>query len=96
MPAVQHNSVGPNFLSGSEAGTSVPLSDFFIASPSTPEPQIQAALEQRANLVLTPGVYDLNAPIVVGAPTRSSWASASPCSSLNGAMRPWSWSPTTG
>ncbi|HUC13759.1 MAG TPA: hypothetical protein VMS00_04835 [Acidimicrobiales bacterium] len=68
VPAVQHNSAGPNFLSGTEAGTSLPLSDFFIASPSTPEFQIQAALDHGQDLVLTPGVYDLNAPIVVRHP----------------------------
>jgi hypothetical protein len=65
VPAVQHNSVGPNFLSGTEAGTSVPLSDFFVASPTTPETQVQAALNQGRDLILTPGVYDLNAPITV-------------------------------
>jgi len=68
VPAVQHNSVGPNFLSGTEAGTSVPLSDFFIVSPTTPEFQVQAALDHGRDLVLTPGVYDLNAPIVVSHP----------------------------
>jgi hypothetical protein len=68
VPAVQHNSVGPNFLNGTEAGTSVPLSDFFIASPSTPEFQVQAALDHGQDLVLTPGVYDLNSPIVVSHP----------------------------
>jgi hypothetical protein len=65
VPAVQHNSVGPNFLKGTEAGTSVRLSDFFIASPTTPEPQIQAALNQGKDLVFTPGVYDLDAALVV-------------------------------
>jgi hypothetical protein len=68
VPAVQHNTVGPNFLSGTEAGTSVPLSDFFIANPSTPEFQVQAALDHGQDLVLTPGVYDLNSPIVVSHP----------------------------
>jgi hypothetical protein len=68
VPAVQHNSVGPNFLGGTEAGTSVPLRDFFIASPSTPEFQVQAALDRGHDLILTPGVYDLNAPIVIRHP----------------------------
>jgi hypothetical protein len=68
VPAVQHNSVGPNFLSGTEAGTSVPLSDFFIASPTTPESQIQGALNRGRDLVLTPGTYDLNAALVVSHP----------------------------
>jgi hypothetical protein len=68
VPAVQQNSAGPNFLSGTEAGTSVPLSDFFIASPATPELQIQAALLLGKDLILTPGAYDLNAPLVVSHP----------------------------
>jgi hypothetical protein len=68
VPAVQHNSVGPNFLNGTEAGSSVPLSQFFIASPSTPEFVVQAALNHGQDLVLTPGLYNLNAPIVVSHP----------------------------
>jgi hypothetical protein len=65
VPAVQHNSAGPNFLNGTEAGTSVPLAHFFVANPSTPEAQVQAALDQGLSLVLTPGVYDLNSALVV-------------------------------
>jgi hypothetical protein len=68
VPSVQHNSVGPNFLSGSEAGSSVPLSNFFIANPATPEDQVQAALNRGQDLVLTPGVYELDAPITVSHP----------------------------
>jgi hypothetical protein len=68
VPAVQHDSVGPNFLGGTEAGTSLPLWDFFIASPSTPEFQVQAALDHGQDLILTPGVYDLNAPILISHP----------------------------
>jgi len=68
VPAVQHNSTGPNFLNGTEAGTSVPLSDFFIANPGTPEGQIQAALDHGQSLVLTSGVYDLNNALVVRHP----------------------------
>ncbi|MGP8161831.1 MAG: hypothetical protein ACLQGJ_11550 [Candidatus Dormibacteria bacterium] len=68
VPSVQTNSAGPNFLSGTEAGTSVPLSDFFIASPATPEFQIQGALNLGKDLVLTPGTYDLDAALVVTHP----------------------------
>jgi hypothetical protein len=66
VPAVQQNSTGPNFLSGSEAGTSV--SNLFIANPSTPVAAINLALLAGKNLVLTPGVYNLSAPIVVERP----------------------------
>jgi hypothetical protein len=68
VPSVQQNSSGPNFLSGSEAGSSVPLSSFFVANPSTPVAAINLALLAGKNLVLTPGVYDLSAPIVVDRP----------------------------
>jgi hypothetical protein len=68
VPAVQHNSSGPSWTSGSTAGTSVPISQFFIASPSTPVGDIDAALDQGQNLILTPGVYNLSGPIVVSRP----------------------------
>jgi hypothetical protein len=63
VPAVQHNSVGPAWLS--ESGNSIPIQDFFVASPSTPVTTINAALAQRRDLLLTPGVYSLSEPIVV-------------------------------
>ena len=68
VPALQHNTTGPSWASGSEAGTSIPLSEFFVATPSTPVRAIDAALAHGENLVLTPGVYDLNQPIVVSHP----------------------------
>jgi hypothetical protein len=60
-PSVQQNSVGPSY----SGGTSIPISRFFIASPSTSVLAIDAALALGKNLILTPGVYNLNAPIVV-------------------------------
>jgi len=68
VPAVQHNSSGPSWASGSEAGTSVPLSAFFIATPGTPVFAINRALAAGRNLILTPGVYHLDQPIVVSRP----------------------------
>src|ERR1700722_8975004 len=68
VPSVQQNSSGPNFLSGSEAGSSKPLSSFFVANPSTPVAAINLALLAGKNLVLTPGVYNLSAPILVERP----------------------------
>jgi len=68
VPAVQTNSSGPSWSSGTEAGKSLPLSSFFIASPSTPVPAINLALARGKNLVLTPGVYNLDQPIVVSHP----------------------------
>ncbi len=68
VPAVQHDSVGPSYASGSEAGTSIPIRRFFIANPKTPVFAINAALAFGQNLILTPGVYDLREPIVVSHP----------------------------
>ena len=68
MPAVQTNSSGTSWSSGTEAGTSLPLSSFFVANPSTSVAAIDVALALGKNLVLTPGVYNLNAPIIVSRP----------------------------
>jgi hypothetical protein len=68
VPAVQHNSVGPNYTGGSEAGTSIPISRFFIASPATPVASINAALALGQDLILTPGVYQLPQPVKVVSP----------------------------
>jgi hypothetical protein len=68
VPAVQHSSSGPSWASGSEAGRSVPLSRFFIASPGTPVAAINVALARGRDLVLTPGVYNVDQPIVVSRP----------------------------
>jgi hypothetical protein len=68
VPAVQHDSSGPAWGSGTEAGSSVPISKFFIATPSTSIAAIDIALALGKDLILTPGVYNLNAPIVVTRP----------------------------
>jgi hypothetical protein len=68
VPSVQHNTTGTSWASGTEAGSSIPLSKFFIATPSTPVLEINLALALGKNLVLTPGVYNLNQPIVVSRP----------------------------
>jgi hypothetical protein len=56
VPAVQQNSSGPSWTSGTAAGTSIPLSKFFVASPGTPASAMTAAMARGLNLMLTPGV----------------------------------------
>jgi hypothetical protein len=68
VPAAQTGSSGPSWASGSEAGRSIPLSSFFVANPGTSVAAIDIALALGKNLILTPGVYDLNAPILVSRP----------------------------
>jgi hypothetical protein len=68
VPGVQHNSSGTSWASGSEAGASIPLSKFFVASPGMSGAAITAALARGQNLILTPGIYDLDQPIVIPHP----------------------------
>jgi hypothetical protein len=68
VSAVQRNSSGPSWASGTAAGTSIPLSKFFVASPGMSGAAITAALARGKDLILSPGVYDLDQPIVVPHP----------------------------
>jgi hypothetical protein len=68
VPALRHNSVGPSWSSGTEAGTTVGLNQFFIATPSMNEGAINAALAAGLNLILSPGVYALSQPLLVAKP----------------------------
>jgi hypothetical protein len=68
VPAVATGSTGTSWSSGTEAGRSLPLSSFFVATPATPVAAIDIALALGKNLALTPGVYNLSAPILVSRP----------------------------
>ena len=61
LPAVRHDSVGPTYGDG----TTIPYSRFLVAQPSTSVVAIDLALALGKNLILTPGVYHLPAPITV-------------------------------
>jgi hypothetical protein len=65
VPAVQRNSTGTSWSTGTTAGKGLPLSQFFIATPTTPIEAINLALLFGKNLILTPGVYQLKQPILV-------------------------------
>jgi hypothetical protein len=68
VPSPQTNSVGTTWANGHTPGTSIPLSRFFIATPSDSVRKINAALDRGLNLLLTPGVYNLDSPIEVRRP----------------------------
>ena len=68
VPSVQTSSSGTSWAGGSEAGKSLPLSSFFIATPATSVAAIDLALLAGKNLILTPGVYNVSAPIIVSRP----------------------------
>jgi hypothetical protein len=65
VPAVQRNSTGTSWSTGTTAGKGLPLSQFFIATPATSIEAINLALLFGKNLILTPGVYQLKEPILV-------------------------------
>ena len=65
VPSAATNSAGPTWANGHTAGTSIPLSQFFIATPSDSVSTINAALDRGLNLLLTPGVYNVDSPIKV-------------------------------
>jgi hypothetical protein len=65
VPSPQTNSTGPTWANGHTPGTSIPLSKFFIATPSDSVSTINNALSKGLNLLLTPGVYNVDSPIKV-------------------------------
>ena len=68
VPALQMNSSGTTWGSGTAAGSSIPIADFFIAKPTDSAARINLELALGKNLILTPGIYQLNAPIFVVRP----------------------------
>jgi hypothetical protein len=67
-PSLRTNAVGPSWASGSTPGTSVPMSQFFVATPSNTAAQINTALASGCNLLFTPGVYNIDQTINVTNP----------------------------
>jgi hypothetical protein len=65
VPAVQKNSSGTTWEDGSEPGTSISLSKFYIAKPGVSVKTINSKLAQGYHLLLSPGVYDVASSINV-------------------------------
>jgi F5/8 type C domain-containing protein len=68
VPALRQNSSGTSWSHGPAAGTSISLSQFLVAKPSTPIATINAALDQGKHLLFTPGIYHLTDTIRVTKP----------------------------
>ena len=68
VPAVQYNSSGTSWGGGTTAGKSVPIDKFFIAHPGDSAATINQALGRGRNLILTPGVYNLEQSIEIRRP----------------------------
>ncbi|HEV7627426.1 MAG TPA: coagulation factor 5/8 type domain-containing protein, partial [Streptomyces sp.] len=66
VPALRENTSGTSWSGGTPEGESIPLADFHIAQEGDSAADINAALEGGKHLLLTPGVYSIGEPIVVG------------------------------
>ncbi len=66
VPALQHDTLGTTWAHHPTVGQSIPLADFYIATPTDTAASINAALRSGRNLILTPGVYHLDETIIVG------------------------------
>jgi hypothetical protein len=65
VPSARTNSSGTTWASGSQPGTSLPISQFYVAKPGDSAATINAALAAGSNLLFTPGVYHLTDTIRV-------------------------------
>jgi hypothetical protein len=66
LPALRKDAAGHSWGDGNSGGaTAVPIDQFYIARSTDTAATINAALEAGKHLLLTPGVYELDAPIRV-------------------------------
>ena len=68
VPSAQTNSSGTTWANGPTPGTSIPISQFFVAEPTDSASTINAALHSGRNLLLTPGIYHLSRSLDVTRP----------------------------
>ncbi|GGP27610.1 coagulation factor 5/8 type domain-containing protein [Silvimonas amylolytica] len=69
VPALNTNTTGTTWHGRTEAGTSLPISQFYIAKENVDTAQtINAALARGLNLIITPGVYHLTDTIRITRP----------------------------
>ena len=65
VPSLQSNAAGVTWANGNTPGTSIPLSQFYVATPADTGATINAALAQGLNLIFQPGVYHVSQTINV-------------------------------
>ncbi|MGW3662348.1 coagulation factor 5/8 type domain-containing protein [Streptomyces sp. NPDC005141] len=65
LPEKRTNARGTSWGSGTPRGSSLPLSQFYVAKPGVTAATLNAALGQGLHLLLTPGIYHLDQPIQV-------------------------------
>ena len=65
VPSVRTSSSGVSWANGETPGTTLPISDFYLATPSSSDSAINAALASGEDLIFTPGVYQVTSTIDV-------------------------------
>ncbi len=65
VPAAQTDSSGVTWDAATTAGRTLPISRFFVATPSDSVREINRQLARGKHLLLTPGVYDVDRSIAV-------------------------------
>jgi hypothetical protein len=65
VPNLQTNTAGVTWANGNTPGTSIPLSQFYVAKPGDSAATINQALAQGLNLMFQPGIYHVNQTINV-------------------------------
>ena len=65
VPALRRGARGVTWRAGLGHGVSHPLSEFYIARPGTSVAQMNDALASGRQLLITPGIYHVNAPVHV-------------------------------
>jgi hypothetical protein len=65
VPALRRNSSGTTWAGGPAAGSSIPIDQFYIATPADSAQAIDNALARGLNLILTPGIYHLDRTLKV-------------------------------
>lgn len=68
VPALRSNASGTTWAGGNAAGTSIGLDRFFVVKAGATAAQINAALAEGKNLLVTPGVYHLDQTLRVTRP----------------------------
>src|SRR4051812_33620780 len=65
LPEKRTNARGVTWGNGTPRGTSLPLSQFYVARPGVSAATLNQALTQGLHLLLTPGIYHLDQPVRV-------------------------------
>ncbi|MFG2603430.1 coagulation factor 5/8 type domain-containing protein [Streptomyces sp. NPDC048514] len=68
LPEKRTGARGVTWGNGTPRGTSLPLSQFYVAKPGVSAATLNQALAQGLHLLLTPGVYHVDRPIQVDRP----------------------------